>query len=534
MKKINWNFVSGFLVVLTVTAITMLPLFGKGFIPTHDGEYHLIRFMEFYKMLSQGYLFPRWAPGLNSGFGIPIFNFQYPLPNYIGSLIHLLGFSFLDSFKISSALGYMIAALCLFIWLSKKFGYFIGTMGAISGALIPYWFLDVYIRGSIGEIWGLAFVNMALVAYMYKRPVLFTFTIAAVILSHNIMAMIFIPLFFLYCLIYSRNTILSIIFGIGISAYFWMPALYEQKYVVGLNPVNYQDHFPELVNLLIPSWGTEFSRTTTTGNVMSFQIGVMPIIVLILSLILIIFEKNNQIKKKIVCIYLISIISILLMLKHSLFIWKMLPFLAFIQYPWRLLSLTLVTVPILTSYVLSKLKFRILNILFVLLTFFIVYPYMHPVIYEPRDDLYYKSRINFTDGTSSMGNSFSTIWTAWITQRANSFYEIVSGGKVKLKQISNKYMEKVFLSESTSDSLIQFNTLYYPGWRVDVDKKEIPIDYKTNGIIRIQIPSGFHTIRLRFTETDFRILADMISIICFSCVCLIGLNRYIIRKLFSI
>ena len=45
----------------------VLPLFGRSYIPTHDGEYHIIRIVEFAKMLGEGNIVPRWAPELNSG-----------------------------------------------------------------------------------------------------------------------------------------------------------------------------------------------------------------------------------------------------------------------------------------------------------------------------------------------------------------------------------------------------------------------------------------------------------------------------------
>ena len=78
-------------ILISAVLFAVLPLFLPGFIPTHDGEYHLIRFYEFEKMLRAGHWVPRWAPGLNSGYGIPLFNFFYPFPNYIGALFHSLG-----------------------------------------------------------------------------------------------------------------------------------------------------------------------------------------------------------------------------------------------------------------------------------------------------------------------------------------------------------------------------------------------------------------------------------------------------------
>src|SRR5258706_5778974 len=89
----------------------VIPLFGKSYIPTHDGEYHIIRIVEFARMLQAGYLFPRWAPNLNSGYGIPIFEYNYPFPNYIGSFLRIFTHDAVYAFQMSMGLGYIVIAV---------------------------------------------------------------------------------------------------------------------------------------------------------------------------------------------------------------------------------------------------------------------------------------------------------------------------------------------------------------------------------------------------------------------------------------
>ncbi|MEK7073761.1 MAG: hypothetical protein AAB960_00340, partial [Patescibacteria group bacterium] len=75
---------TAFFLALIPAFAASLPLFGSRFIPTHDGEYHIIRFWQFFTGLASGQWFPRWAPDLNNGLGIPLFTFNYPFPSYIG------------------------------------------------------------------------------------------------------------------------------------------------------------------------------------------------------------------------------------------------------------------------------------------------------------------------------------------------------------------------------------------------------------------------------------------------------------------
>ena len=80
-----------FLCIAIFSLIATLPLFHQGLLPTHDGEYHVVRFYEFHKMISDGVWYPRWAPDLLYGLGVPLFNYVYPLPNYVASFLHFFG-----------------------------------------------------------------------------------------------------------------------------------------------------------------------------------------------------------------------------------------------------------------------------------------------------------------------------------------------------------------------------------------------------------------------------------------------------------
>jgi len=107
--------------VIIVSIIAVLDLSNYGIPPTHDGEYHVIRFQQFYKVLSEGVLYPRWSPDFNNGFGIPLFNYVYPLPNYMAAIFHALGFGFIDSFKLNMATATIAGAIfmrdCFFCFL---------------------------------------------------------------------------------------------------------------------------------------------------------------------------------------------------------------------------------------------------------------------------------------------------------------------------------------------------------------------------------------------------------------------------------
>ena len=102
-----------FLLLLVLIIPAIWPLFQPGFFVTDDGNWMIIRLSAFHETLRSGQFPVRFLERLNHGLGYPVLDFLYPLPFYLGELIHLLGFNFIDSVKILFALSF-IARLLFF------------------------------------------------------------------------------------------------------------------------------------------------------------------------------------------------------------------------------------------------------------------------------------------------------------------------------------------------------------------------------------------------------------------------------------
>ncbi len=501
------------IVILGFVLLAGLPLFRSGFIPTHDGEYHIIRFYEFEKALRSNYWFPRWAPGLNSGYGVPLFNFHYPLPNYLGALFHSLGWSLTDSFKLTLAVGYFLACFSCFFWLEKLFRKTSALAGTVIFAYIPYWFVDIYIRGAVGEVLAIAFLMLALASIEKNWKTVFAFAAAGMILSHNILALIFLPVVIGYLLIRGiKDYWLSLVLGIGLSTYFWLPALIERDMVVGLNTVNFHDYFPELYQLLIPAWGGGFATSSFSGNEMSPQIGVIPLTVIVFSLVFLRNSLANGLKKIRHYFLLLIGMAFILMQKISIPIWEKLPLISYMQYPWRLLSVFLPTTAFLTATVVEKKRKFWLTVALMVVAVALGYGYSRPAIYLPRNDNYYLTRKEFTDGTSSLGNSFSTRWSTWKDQRPDQRLEVVKG-KAQVTMLESRPLRYSFSLQAFENSVIKINILYYPGWTLVLDEKQGNLVIDPSGGMTFAVSPGTYSGRVFFGETASRLMADLVSLV---------------------
>ena len=496
-------------IALFAGGIAASALFTSRFIPTHDGEYHIIRFWQFYKMLASGYPFPRWAPDLNSGYGLPLFIFHYPFPNYIGAFFHVWGFGFIDAFKLSLALGYLSAVLWCYVWIRSTHSKFVAACTTIVFSFIPYWFVDIYVRGSVGEVWAISFVLLSLISIECAWPIVSAIAIAGIIVSHNITALFSFPFLALYILWRRKKYLWQLLLGIVLASYFWIPALFESKYMAGLNTVNFVDHFPDLFQLLVPSWGTGFSGRSVRFDQMSFQIGVVPMLVYFIGIVVVMLGKFRD--RSLLFVLIIWGLIFYAMLKSSLWLWQLFPIVQYIQFPWRLLTLIM----LFTAWLMANIAEKIPTWLTVLIVFNAIgfsIGYTHPVMYDRREDRQYITNIHFTDGTSSLENSLSTIWTGWIQTRASSRF-VFDAEDAHVNIDTQSPLRYVLLVSLSKDAILTANILYFPGWHVRIDGNEAQIAYKDDGLIHVNVAEGERRVEVFFTETPQRLIADWISIL---------------------
>ncbi|MDP2649256.1 MAG: 6-pyruvoyl-tetrahydropterin synthase-related protein [bacterium] len=507
------------IVVILISIIAVLDLFNYGIPPTHDGEYHVLRFQQFYKVLSGGTLYPRWAPDFNNGFGIPLFNYVYPLPNYLAAFFHALGFGFIDAFKLNMAAASITGSIFMYLWARKYWGEWSGIVSSVFYTFSPYHFLDIYVRGSVGEVWSLGLAPGLFWAYLRffetRKKIYFvlsTILLALLVLAHNILALIFFAFFLAYAIflisgLKNRSRDLSslataVICGLGLSSPFWLPAILETEYVTGLQVFDPTQHFPALYKLIYSSWGYGFSGTNAPDQ-MSFQIGIANLTAVFGSIVLLFFLRNKR-----TLIFFISsfLVTVFLLTPFSIFIWKNFPLISYVQFPWRFLSLAILLVSLLAGSLVQDSLFKrknraqiILAVLLILMSIGFSVKYAKAPFYHKRDDNHYFSRPNFTDGTNSPGNAFKTVWLSSVPKKAKEKIELVAGsGNIEIKEL--KSTSYIFNSYLNQDSKVRINSAYFPGWSAQVDEKKVPV-ININGIIHLNVPKGRHVVSIKLDNT---------------------------------
>src|SRR3989344_30155 len=296
------------IILIFIHVLFLFPFLKPGIPLSHDGDGHIARIGAYYKAFQDGQVPPRWAGDLNFRFGSPVFIFNYQFPYYVATVLHRFGLSLEDTFKLILSVSFILSGVGFFLWLSQLVRREAAFFGALLFGLAPYHFLNVFIRGAFGETVALAIIPFIFfqIEKIRQKSSKKNIAIAGVlygllILSHNGMSLVFSPIFFLYCLFRAKNihNVVSLLafflIGIFISAYFWLPASIESRYVCASLAFEnmYKDHFPPFSYLFYSEWG--FGPDVNRQGGLSPQVGFVIFIFVFLSLMYFFRKREKQI-----------------------------------------------------------------------------------------------------------------------------------------------------------------------------------------------------------------------------------------------
>lgn len=520
MKKLE-KLVIVLLVILSL--LPLLDLFEPGLPVTHDGQDHVARITNFYQALSEGNFIPRWAGNLNWGYGHPVIMFLYPLPSYVASLFKAIGFSFVDATKLVFGASYAASMLAMYLWVKSKWGVAAGLAASLLYGFAPYRFVDLFVRGAIGEHAAFVFPPLILwgldgLANGKNRGVVTSLATAGLILSHNAVSLMFLPIIALYVLSLfffgaKKNTTFLLLassfllIGFFLSAFFWFPAFFEGKYTLRdiVTKGEFSDRF-------VP-WGWFFYSPWNYGGGAQFskQLGMAQW--LSIAGVVVLLQKKQK-RTYISAFLLLFLVSLFLMTRWSVFIWGAVPILQKFQFPWRILSLTTFLSATAGGLVVANLPKRYmwtgavgLSLLALVSTSTMWRAKDHQVKPETMySDVY--------PGTTDTGES-SPIWSVrFMEHTAPADMEVIEGraSKQALGRTTTRHEYRI---NATSKTRLVENTLYFPGWQVVVDGKPTEIEFQDpawRGLMTFWVEPGEHKIEVVFGETKLRKFANTISL----------------------
>lgn len=482
---------------------------------------------------------PRFVPDLSFGFGYPLFNFVYPLPFYIGEVFHLVGFSLVDSIKIVFGLSIPLSMYFMYKFLKQFLSYELALSGAVLYVYMPYRATEIFVRGTIGEI--IAFVFLPLIGLAILKLTeenagrkwisITALAVAALILSHNIMAYMFMP--FALILLIARiiwivkdkkaallKSCIGLFLGLVVPIYFWFPAIYESRLVHYDTVFNFYDHFPTLKQLVIPFFGYGAS-VPGPYDTMSFYIGLTGLSVVLLGLGFFILRLRLFSREEKLMFFwglLIFGVSIFMMNYRSAFVWRSIPLLPYFQFPWRFLALVAFASPLfLLGF--SKTKHRTWVALIVTgAAITLNFTYFKTSEYLGRGDNYYLNRyIPYPTASTEYqktGEEYLRLPLDTQVRPNKLFPRADSDGQAIDVDTENALAAKIITGNNFGGYVLNYYKYFFPGWSAKIDGKGVPIvSGKPYGQITVAVPSGVRTVEVYYRESGLRLVFDLMSLI---------------------
>lgn len=530
LASLLWGVVLSFLVCRTF----FLLRHGQ-FFENHDSDGYGLRLIEFRDALWNGVLFPQWCVHFRGGLGAPFFNFYQPGFFYVASLAPA-------SLPVAQQIGCAVFFFSIVGYfgmvslLHQRFSVAVGTLAGTFLLTAPYIHTELYIRGDFSEYAAMMLVPAVLASILRfcEEPsrwaaIASAVSAAMVVMTHPAIGMVlFGMLAFLFLLAAFSQTTWSwakrgftlLAIAAGLSAAYWLPVFLESRYSSvekmwdGKIFDGYYQYSRHFLNL---SWMFDRSVTQTPIPV---KLGLWHTLITAIGLVgVTVYWKQWSVTQRRVaalCLFLL-IANLFLMTPQSAWIWKTLPLLPRIQFPWRLLSFVSLGMAGLAGMSLQGIKpVARRGLGFSLLAVLLVWPALTRT--PPK-----VTRINEPRSAAEIADQFFApdLADEWLPRDAKSLRinpqtrRVISNPPVEVSdyQIQQTGLECMLKAQEKSSIVLPH--YYFPvGFSATLNGEAIPLMRNSNGLMKVEVPAGYSgNLRVEWHTTRSKQLGVVISLL---------------------
>ena len=489
--------------------------------------------------IEDGQIPPLWGGRLMGGIGSPALMLNYQLPYYPVVFLMEQGVTPEAAIKTLLITTYILSGFFMYWALLKKYGPWPALAGAVIYILAAYRFVDVYVRGALGECVAFMFPPLILGSYWRKYDVLLTLSLAGLFLSHPVGNMLFSVLFvgilimdlyetkrwkdiYKYALLY--------LLAFAIAAYNVIPTLVLTKFT-HYSPADSGTllQFPTLRQLIHSPWGYGIS-TFDENDGMSFSVGYAQWLALIMSLIGLAVAATKRTKEWWLGVYMwvAAVISILLMLRVSTPVYKLLHLPGVIDYPWRILMIVVFVSSILWAWAVARTKKVGHQVAMTMLI-------IAMAIYSNRNhwkvnDVWRVPTEKFVTETGDSYGEYAS--NARQTRDMGMYPTRVSllSGRADIRILADRSNILDVETRAKEPHKIQLNIMYFPGWEVTANNKPMELSDNASGLprctvttrsdakvddsgmIACELPAGSNRVVARYIPLVVQTISNMVTL----------------------
>ena len=504
----------------------ILPLLIKGNVAAHDLQFHISSWNEVAQQWRHGILWPRWAAMANYGFGEPRFIFYPPISWLLGGALAL----WLPVRALPGAFSFFafFAAGCGMFALARRY---LPARSAIVAAVVyalnPYHLITVYWDFRVAEMLASAVFPVAVMfaldcAEDFKASTGLALAVAAVWLMNapaGVMLMYALTLLLLVIALSKRSVrpilhgATGIAIGIGLTAFYLVPAAYEQSWVniygifgSGLTP---RENF-------LFSVATDPPHTYFNFLVSGIALEQIALFAFVLPFA---WRRRQEFARHLLpALTAMGILAAAMMFRFSSVLWA-LPKMQFVQFPWRwmlVLNLALCVAGVVAlTRARTKWAWALLIVAFFAQT-------ERDVIRQATWGKRSLSEMSWS--VSADGYRGAKEYLPREVHVPPTPYLLPDAPLAKLSCeipcaadaltiLRWSEEEKKMQTAAAVPASLTLKLYDYPAWQAWIDGSPVQHEVAYSGQIKLQVPPGRHHIDLRLTRTPDRTIGIVISAI---------------------
>ena len=511
------------ILILLISAIFIcLPLLNSKLdIMYDDGIQHVSRLIGTYQSIKEGQTFPVIMSKLCNNFGYSWNLFYSPITAYLPLIFKLIGASFVGSIKLFMFFVVLLSGITMYFFVKEVTkNNKVALLAGIFYIFAPYRLTDMYARNALAELTSFVFLTMVfhglygILKQKKKREYLLIFGAIELILTHTVITMYTAIICFIYLLTQIkklknktiiRKIVISLLFIIVITSFFTLPLL-EHK--MSANYEVFKEGRMERTDVLV-AFKLSFLELfiTPKENIMTYEIGWLSVILLILSPIVIKKLKQKCKNTDFYLFYIFALIAGLISIVMTLKIFpfeKMPSILKMLQFSFRMLEFSsfffAFVVAVNIGVLLKKVKYKdvaVITIVLMILTCSFI-PHLHY-----KDNIDENRLIEGVPVTSKTGRvhagcaSFEYLPCkafenrSYIETRSDELLILEGNAKIENQNKENTNLT-CKISYVLEETKLELPYIYYLGYEVTLEKdgEIIKLDtYETeNGFVGVTIP----------------------------------------------
>ncbi len=511
------------LLVIGLAAFAVeIPFFFLGTPSGHDVAFHLYSWLEVLGQWRLGILLPRWAMQANAGCGEPRFLFYPPASWTLGAMLSAI-FPWVAASSVYIWVVLTAAGASMFTlarrWLGRRDAIFAAVLYAVN----PYHLIIVYWRSAFAELLAscllpLLFLLLVKASEGERRVVAPLALVLAAAWLTNAPAAVMIHYSFALLVLFfawrkrSVRVLLigagAVALGAGLAAFYLLPAIYEQRWVnIG----------GALGAGLRPQEGFLFTHTTDVDHDhFNLLVSWIAVAEMVATMALAGAAKMWRTKYRDAWYGLATWAAAcsLVMFSITNLLWKLLPKLQFVQFPWRFFLCRSLFFSLFTAAGVSRWWGRAAICTAMLLVLLVAGKHYQPPWWDHAADLR-EMQDNMSDGTGYEGvDEYTPVGSDPSSLQPDTRKVRVEGeAHSAIRVLLWSPESKVFVAEMSAPDQLALRLFRYPAWRVAVNGHVVETTARDGtGQMLVPVEAGMNRVQINFERTWDRAAGGWISV----------------------